>query len=675
VTAADAEFLQELQRRILSDAERTGSPQVEAYTDYMRAVLTEAGDIDDGETAIFQTEGKPAMAASGFAVSEDGEVIDILVTDYQPELGIRTMTKPQVARHFAAVHRFASNVSALSAVLEEAHASWSMSTVLADALPNAHRVRLTLLTNARVKGAPPDPSPLHTARVTHHIWDLDRLSRLERSGRAREPITVDFGALGIAGLPALGPKGVPDDYEAYLFLIPGRLLADIYEEHGPRLLELNVRSFLQARGKVNQGIQTTIREEPHRFLAYNNGISLTASGVDLVDLPGGGRGILRIRDLQIVNGGQTTASLHHARMKPKRDDSILDGIHVQAKLSVVPDAHLLELVPLISQFANSQNTVKTADFSANHPFHIELQRLSRTTLAPAADGSQRSTRWFYERARGQYADAVANKRGAAQQREFKTEHPANQVIKKTDLAKFELAWAQRPDLVSLGAEKTFREFMLRLNDRPEFKPDSAYFEQIVAKAIIFHRTEAIVRDLQLGGYKAQTVAYTVALISKRTAQQIDLTRVWRDQDISDVLRSTIEDLAPRVHQELIRSAGTANVSEWAKKDGAWTAVQSLQWQPDERLIARTQQRGGLDLEEKWTPEAKDAAVRVYAHNQTGWDALLQWGTRTKNLDAAQRKTCRALRDMQLKGTVPTPSLMIAGAEILDIADEFGFNSF
>jgi hypothetical protein len=453
------------------------------------------------------------------------------------------------------------------------------------------------------------------------------------------------------------------------------VLADIYEQYGPRLLELNVRSFLQARGKVNQGIQTTIREEPHRFLAYNNGISMTASRVDLEPLPDGGQGVVRIHDLQIVNGGQTTASLHYARIKPKRNDAILEGINVQAKLSVVPEDMLLELVPRISEYANSQNTVKTADFSANHPFHIELQRLSRTTLSPAADGSQRSTRWFYERARGQYADAVANKRTAAEQREFRSEHPPNQVIKKTDLAKYELSWAQRPDLVALGAEKTFREFMLRLNDRPEFKPDGNYFEQIVAKAILFQKVESVTRGLQLGGYKSQTVAYTVAFISRRTAQQIDLGRIWKAQDISETLREVVEGLAPKIHARLIASAGTSNVAEWAKKDAAWQAIQTIAWEPDEKLLARAPQRSGLDLEEKWTPESKAAALRVYGHNQTGWQALLEWGTNSKNLDAAQRKTCRALRDMNIKGTIPTPSLMLSGAEILDIAGAAGFDRF
>lgn len=674
-TPADADFLAELQRRILSDAERNDDLQAAAFTDYMRGVLTDAGELDDGETAFFQTEGPKAMNASGFAVSDDGDIVDVLVTDYEPTETLRTLTPTRVKKYFASLVRYVEQAESLTQILEESLPAWQMCRTLSDALPAASRLRLTLLTNARVKAAPPVPLDLAGLRVTHHVWDIDRLFRLERSGRDREPITVDFKELTGGPLPALGPKGVPGDYEAYLLLIPGSVLADVYERHGPRLLELNVRSFLQARGKVNQGIQTTIRTEPHRFLAYNNGVSMTAASVEIQPMPDGSRGIARIHDLQIVNGGQTTASLHHTRMKPRRDDAVLEGIFVQAKLSVVPEDNLLELVPRISEFANSQNTVKTADFSANDPFHIELQRLSRTTLAPAADGSQRSTRWFYERARGQYADALANKRTAAEQREFKAEHPAGQVVKKTDLAKYELAWAQRPDLVALGAEKTFREFMLRLKERPEFTPDQAYFEQLVAKAILFQQTEAVVKALQLGGYKSQTVAYTVALLSKRTAQQIDLGKIWRSQDIPDGLREALELLAPKVHAKLISSAGTANISEWAKKDGAWQAVQTIEWQPDERLLARAPQRGGLDLEEKWTPEAKEAALRVYALNQTGWQALLEWGTTTKNLDAAQRKTCRALRDMNIKGSIPTPTMMVEGAAILNIAEEAGFTSF
>jgi hypothetical protein len=435
MTTATEDYLIDLQQAVLIDAEREDLPQAEAFTNYMRAVLTEAGEIDDGETAFYYKEGGRPMAVSGFHVADEEKTVDLFVTDYQATHHVRSLGKAEVATYFRKLRRFAEGCGGLVAGLEESTPAWQMATRLADVLPSTAKLRLILLTNAKVKTDPPAADSNGPLAVTHHVWDLERLFRLESSGREREPIMVDLGRLAGGPVAVLSPRRVPGDYEAYLFLIPGGVLADIYEEYGARLLERNVRSFLQARGKVNQGIQRTIASEPRRFLAYNNGISMTASSVDLEDLPAGGQGIVRIHDLQIVNGGQTTASLFHARSRFKHD---LGSIYVQAKLSVVLPELLDELVPRISEYANSQNTVKLADFSANDPFQRELEKLSRTIWAPAADGSQSLTRWFYERARGQYADAVAVERTPARQRAFKTVHPPGQVIKKTDLAKYEL---------------------------------------------------------------------------------------------------------------------------------------------------------------------------------------------------------------------------------------------
>lgn len=306
---------------------------------------------------------------------------------------------------------------------------------------------------------------------------------------------------------------------------------------------------------------------------------------------------------------------------------------------------------------------------------MELEKLSRTIWAPAKDGSQRSTRWFYERARGQYADALAVERTPARQRAFKELHPVDQKFTKTDLAKYEMTWSQRPYLVALGAERCFREFTLKLNEKSGFRPDSTYFEQLVAKAILFRSAEKIIGGLGLGGYRSQTVTYTLALISRRTSQQLDLAKIWRQQSLSDALVAAIEDVARAVHRTLVVTAGSANISEWAKKEAAWQAIQSISWEPGESLIASKRQGSRLDLEEKWTPEAKAAALKVMSVNAAGWDALLQWGSRSRNLDAAQRKVVVRLRDMQLRGGEPTPSLMVAGTEIIALAEDAGFSGF
>ena len=237
----------------------------------------------------------------------------------------------------------------------------------------------------------------------------------------------------------------------YLTYLPGHMIAELYEEHGLRMLERNVRAFLQIRGKVNQGIRRTLLNEPQRFLAFNNGISAVADAVTLVDMPGGGCAIAHIRNLQIVNGGQTSATLHHARYK---DGANLDGVIVQTKLTVVPEAAVESVVPLISQYANSQNKVSDADFAANEAFHVRVEKLSRTTLAPAPAGGQ-ETHWFYERVRGQYLYEQGRAGTPARKKRFRELYPATQRFSKTDIGKFINSWHRLPHVVSLGSAEEF----------------------------------------------------------------------------------------------------------------------------------------------------------------------------------------------------------------------------
>jgi len=196
--------------------------------------------------------------------------------------------------------------------------------------------------------------------------------------------------------------------------------------------------------------------EPYMFFAYNNGITATAQEVE-TNVSETGLQITRIKDLQIVNGGQTTASLFHTRRKAKAP---LDGIFVQMKLAVIDSQESETVVPRISEYATTQNRVNAADFFSNHPFHIRMEEFSRRIWAPAKQGEQRETKWFYERARGQYADAHA-KLTPGEQRRFKAENPKSQMITKTDLAKFENVWDEHPKWVNLGAQKNFAQYAKR----------------------------------------------------------------------------------------------------------------------------------------------------------------------------------------------------------------------
>jgi hypothetical protein len=371
-------------------------------------------------------------------------------------------------------------------------------------------VRLFFLTDGVVRSLDVQKEDFPGLEVRYAVWDLDKLSRLRVGDR--EVIELDFSNDYGGPLPCLQTHDATGEYRTFLAFVPAKLLARIYGEHGQRLLERNVRAFLQAKGKVNRGLQKTLKDEPHRFLAYNNGLCCTAAEVKVQAGKDGHARLEWVRDFQIVNGGQTTASIFHAMKKEKVE---IKDVVVQLKLTVLSDpSRVSEIVPLISLYANSQNKVNTADFSANGPFHHGLEQLSRTVYAPAASGLERGTHWYYERARGSFADDKARQGTAAKKREWETQNPPHQKFTKTDLAKFEHSWIGLPHFVCLGAEKNFVRFAERMEEEGAPVVDENYFKQMVAKAILFRTVEKLFSVQELEGYRANSVAYAVAWLSR-----------------------------------------------------------------------------------------------------------------------------------------------------------------
>src|SRR5690606_32500953 len=350
------------------------------------------------------------------------------------------------------------------------------------------------------------------------------------------------------------------------------------ERFGARLLEQNVRTFLQARGNVNQGIRATILNEPGMFFAYNNGITATAQSVE-TGMTDSGLAITRVVDLQIVNGGQTTASLFHTRRRDKAD---LSRIFVQMKLSVIDSQDSESVVPRISEYANTQNRVNAADFFSNHPFHVRMEGFSRRIWAPAQKGAQRETKWSYERARGQYADAQS-KLTPSEQRRFKAGQPKPQMFTKTDLAKFENVWDDHPRYVNLGAQKNFAQYARRIGSEWDKSSDSfneSYFKRAIARGLIFRATERLVsaQPWYNGGYRANIVAYTLAVLSeitKRKKGHFDFLSIWNEQYINTALENTLAIIAQAVNEDITQPPdGISNISEWCKKEACWTRIQA-----------------------------------------------------------------------------------------------------
>ena len=458
--------------------------------------------------------------------------------------------------------------------IEESRPLWALARRIQTGVrPTA--LRLSLITDRSVNERLTDIVGDETREripITFQIWDITRLKRIHDAVSVRDDLVVDFTCLTGGGLPVLPASVGSGDYDAYLAVIPGETLADIYLKHGSRLLEGNVRTFLGRSGKVNRGIAETVSRDPKRFFAYNNGIAATASAVSTRRSADGTLVLESATDLQIVNGAQTTASLAAAR----RDKSLADGsVFVPLKLSVVTPAVAGDLIPTISRCANSQNGVRPSDFFANHSFHRRIEEASRRILAPAVGGSQVQTHWYYERARGQYVNDQA-RGSAAERNRFLLINPRKQVIRKTDLAKAECCFNLEADVACKGAEKAFTAFAERVSKEWEDETIRArygddWFKMAVARILLFRATETLVSkaDWYEGGYRSQIVAFScmrLAALAMELGSGLAYLEIWNRQNVDKVLERQLGYIGEQMAEVLLSppKAGQ-NIGEWAKQ--------------------------------------------------------------------------------------------------------------
>lgn len=575
------EFLHDFRQEIMANAE-SNMDFLEA--DFARTVAEElesAGHIEGFEPCHYR---KPAGGIRVDGYHFDDIALDLFIVDFSNRESLQSLTATDLTDIFKRAENFftESAEKGFYTKLEETTPGYDLSRQISDRKAKFSRVNFHLLSerdlSERVKTL--EEKKYADWDFSYHVWDISRLHRLRTSRGGREALEIDFETMMGTGLECLPAHLDSSLYQSYLVVMPASILADLYEKYGARLLESNVRSFLQARGNVNKGIRTTILSDPEMFFAYNNGITATARNVD-VQAKGHGHVITSIRDLQIVNGGQTTASLFHTR---RRDKASLDKIFVQMKLSVVDEEKSEEVVPRISEYANTQNKVNAADFFSNHPFHVRMEEFSRRIWAPAAQGSQRETKWFYERARGQYADAQS-KLTPAQQKRFQAEYPKPQMFTKTDLAKYENVWDDKPNYVALGAQKNFARYAPRIGEEWKKNPDhfnEHYYKRAIARAIIFRHTEKLVSGeawyILQRSYRAQIVAYTIAMISEicqKKKRGFDFIKVWGAQEISLATEQTIRIIAKVVNDHVHNPVqGFSHIGEWCKRDICWDRLKS-----------------------------------------------------------------------------------------------------
>jgi len=665
-----SDFLEEVQISI--DADLSGWNIEDFFTAIMLEYLEEAGAADDYIMCPFRGHG---LQLNAYSISADCADLVIYVSIYsdadKPKSVFQTEVDASIKRGIQLYHKA---VNDLYTSFQKDNDTYEFAITLHDNKEAIRTVQICALTNGIVKPIDFHNISVGGAEVSFSIWDIDRLYRCAMSGKMRETIEIDFQDKFDVTIPCI-ENSLSDKYSVYLAIISGKLLAELYDEFRDRLLEKNVRSFLQVKGAVNKGIRDSLRDEPDMFLAYNNGISVTAESVDIVRDENGKPSIKSIRDMQIVNGGQTTASIFNAH-NDKKINSDLSKVFVQMKISVItsPD-DMDEIVPRISAYANTQNKIQIADFSANDPYHRRIEELSRTIWSPAKGGLLPHN-WFYERARGQYADKLSHESTTLKRKKFKDSHP---VFTKTDLAKYENTWDQLPFYVSEGAQKNFRRFTVRLNQRKGKLPDEKYYQNLIAKAILFKSTEKLVSKQQYGGYRANIVTYTIAFLSFKTAQRIDLEKIWKEQGLSLTLENEIVEVSKFVQQVITNPPGGANVGEWCKKENCWKSIKEHEYIisknfESELLSMNTVASAAVPINsiDSLTDDDQSIIDEVAAIPASIWFGLSRWAKDTHNFQPWQRSLLFSVGTMISRERKPSIKQSIHALNAYKEAKEKGF---
>lgn len=584
------EFKKDFIESIKTAAAVTGEGSCASFVDNMAQYLIDAEVLADFAPSFYTGKnGRYNYRVDGYAFDEFDNTMNLIIADFDGNDLERRLTGTSANKNFGLLMKF------LDATLTtDLYQEIEMSTPCADLVDllrynkkNIRKYRLIIFTDADMSAAIKniEIEDYNGIPVEGQIWDIDRLFRVCCSEQGRQIIEIDFKEYCGEGIPCIEASSAStEQYSSYLGVIPGTVLADIYDKFGSKLLEGNVRSFLSTKVAVNKKIRGTILNNPEMFFAFNNGISATAMDVQIEDSDHG-RFITFVRDFQIINGGQTTASISNARYKDKAD---LSSIFVQMKLTSIDETtpeESDELIRNISRSSNSQNKVSDADFFASHPFHRRMEQISRHMFAPASDGAQYETKWFYERARGQYLQEQM-RLTPAKKRQFELQNPKNKVIKKTDLAKVQNTWRGFPQVVSKGAQTNFNAFAEYIDEQWNLNDgqfNERYFQTTAALILMFQYLEKNItkQPWYEGGYRANIIYYTLAqfrrlLRNQYPGQDLDLILIWNRQSVPEQVGEILIALAELVLLKITDpSRKVANVTQWCKRNDCWDEVKKI----------------------------------------------------------------------------------------------------
>jgi len=657
--ASDLElFYEEFLQETIISAGSIGNFIEPTFTESMCELLEEEGFFTEYTTVNYKKHGQ-GIKVDAWTYDFDHGVLNLIISDFTESEIIETLSNTDLEKNFKRAEKFFEKSLDLSFSkdLDESNPASSLADLIFRFQEGINKIKFTLITNqilsSRIKSI--EKLKLLHYDIQRDVWDIEKIYRAI-GGVDPDPIMINFDKNPLPILPAHTGNG---SFQSYLLALPGSLLASLYADFGDRLLEQNVRTFLQFRGKVNKGLRKTILTTPEMFFAYNNGITATAESVEINEVNGHYE-LKSISNLQIVNGGQTTASLFTTSVQDKKEAN-LEKVFVQMKLTIIKSDAISDdefdeesskikassIISNISEFSNTQNKVNAADLSSNHEFHVRMESHSRRIWAPAKQSTPNNTKWFYERLRGQFNNLQSNL-SPANKRKFLSENPRPQLLVKTDLAKIIHTWQKLPHAVSWGAQKNFVWFIegnkqYKLDGiQKEWEKDEKifneeYFKDIIVMAILFRGLDKLImKQSWYDGFKANIVTYSIAKlrdIVDSTGKTLDFNSIWKLQETPIAIINLLLEIADEVNT-CIRNTppGQGNVTEYCKKGSCWEEVKKLDIDYDlerinKHLLSKEKNKVRQDDAKKKQKLTNSLEIEMYVVGKGAdyWKEALNWG--------------------------------------------------
>lgn len=713
------EYKQEFLDSLRADSAINGSDTQDEFLSCTLGMLEDFDEVQSPQKVGFgdkRCSGQHVMRIDAYAFDETDHSLELFINDFQDTYETENLTGSKVDELYWRMYYFLDEVcnGKIANYFDDSDDALKIAALIkrrmnaiGDDPEQILKIRMFILTNKelstdilnrnlletkirKTKGSKTVKSTKKIKKADFNgkpleinIWNLERFYEKEKSFSS-DPIVIDFrNDYSCDGIPCIkGNIGENLGYEAYIAIIPGKLLSEIYIEHGSKVLEGNVRAFLGTSGSksVNSGIRRTINNEPDKFFTYNNGIATTAADVETEEKDGQ-LYITKIVDLQIINGGQTTASLAEAVLKKTNPE--LNGIFVPMKLTVIDDRETEnedgvrfydQMVQNIAKYANSQNKVTAADLFSNDPFHIWMEKMSKKIFAPAIHYSV-PTGWYYERSRKRYEQEQFKLKSEIDRKRFRAKYPKDQLITKEQLGMYLTTIKEQPNIVAKGKNFVIKEFNTIISQ--DYKTNKGcfnefYFKKCICAAIIYRTVDNYLEShkdsakrptgfwYKAGGYKLDIVPYSIAKIihSIPAGYTIDWNYIWNRQDLSPAFMHEIEIVTKMTNDFICDSHGVI-VTEYCKRPETWVAYRdNVRYTPSEKFLSELMPESiTKELEVASQKDQKDTndlnyVTEIIKLGAGYWQRLLEEGTSRAALGYVEQNTLRQAVDFAYKGNIP-----------------------